>query len=153
MRFLQGATVVASLLMQSGGQALWASIRSLQMAIYPGLANINYPAKNLLLLTLLISFANMDPGVSLSENYIIPLIPLHETDPSNDQFDQFDIGSLNYIQNSGAFILMILCFWIWLLVKKMVHQVCILFKRFQWACEIGRRVYDEQYFHKGVKNQ
>lgn len=54
------------------------------MAVYPALSNINYPAKNLLLLSLLITFANMDPGSSIAENYVIQLIPLHETEPFND---------------------------------------------------------------------
>jgi hypothetical protein len=53
------------------------------MAVYPALCNIDYPAKNLLLLTILITFANMDPFVSVSETYVIPLIPLHETNAFN----------------------------------------------------------------------
>ena len=63
------------------------------MAVYPGLSNIRYPAKNILVLSLIIAFANMDPMASISETYILAEIPLVETDPFNQQFDSFDIGT------------------------------------------------------------
>ena len=71
------------IIFNTGLGALWGSIRSLYMAVYPSLSNINYPAQNLLFLTLLITFANMDPFASLSEEYVMPLVPLIETDPFN----------------------------------------------------------------------
>ena len=55
----------------------------MQMAVYPALCRINYPAKNLLVLSLLISFANMDPMAFLAETYIINDIPVVYTDPYN----------------------------------------------------------------------
>jgi hypothetical protein len=53
------------------------------MAVYPGLSVIRYPAKNILVLSLIITFANMDPMAAISENYILNEIPLVETDPFN----------------------------------------------------------------------
>jgi hypothetical protein len=69
--------------MQQALGNLWGSIRCLQMAVYPSLSNISYPAKNLLVLSLLITFSNADPMSSISENYILAYIPVKETDPFN----------------------------------------------------------------------
>jgi hypothetical protein len=42
---------------------------------------------------------------------------------------------------------MMFAFLAWLIIKKFILLICILFKKFRWACYIGRFVFEEDFGH------
>ena len=78
-------------------QKLYGSMRALQMIVYPNLIELTYPPHTQLFMKVGISVANMDVLGDFTEEYIHPKLNFKKTEPFNQQFENFDFETQNFI--------------------------------------------------------
>jgi hypothetical protein len=83
-------------------------------------------------------FSNMDvlSGEDLYEKTLV----LTETEPLNDRFDFLGMGSRNFVQNSGSFLVLSALLPLVFHAKRALHWVCLRLARFSLFRWIGVRL-------------
>ena len=80
-------------------------------------------------------FAKMD--VLSGEEFFRANFNFTETDPYNYNFEQFGFESMNFIYNSGSFLLIMTGIIAYYFIKFILVKVCVVFARFKIMRVIG----------------
>lgn len=103
------------------------------------LINVVVPVHTMAFFGVAIEFAKMD--ILDAGNTYTTAFNLTETQPYNDRFNSFGIGSMNFLENSGsifpiACILLVHAFSKFLLSRMLLHCA-----RNKWCRKVGSRAY------------
>jgi len=93
--------LVVSLLLGGSMEQLWGMIRALQIIVLSALVGMTLPSNVHLFIQGCMEFANVD--IFSGEVIYLTLFEFTPTDPLTDNFEQFGIGDLNFLINSGSY--------------------------------------------------
>ena len=102
--FVSSGNFVMATVLGGSMQLLYGLVRSMQLIITLSLKKVPLPAHTRVFFQGAILFANMD--LLSGEDFYENNFQFRETQPLNDRFDDFGIGDMNLVMNSGSFFIM-----------------------------------------------
>jgi hypothetical protein len=138
--FISSGNFVVALILGGSMQYLWGMIRVMQMITILSLVNMLFPSHAMVFFEAAVLFSNMDvlSGEDLYEQTLV----LKETNPLNDKFDFMGMGSMNFVENSGSFLIMFVLIPVAFYFKRAINFICVRQARFRVFRMIG------VYFHE-----
>ena len=121
--------------------ALWSSMRALQLQSYTSLATVRYPSH-------VQTFNNLEIKLATTDYFgdylgvVYEKFGLRETPPFSEQFEQYGIGGLNNIENSGSYFFYLFFIPIELVFCYLVNRCAVWKRRHLRARKIGMKVYN-----------
>ena len=126
--------IVVSLLLKGSLQSVWGMIRALQQIVLICLIQMPMPALLFIFFQALILIQNMD---ILNGNEFFGLFDFLETQPYNEHFEQFGIENLNFLQNSGSFMLFQILIPLYIILEILINRLALSYKKYQCCRNLG----------------
>ena len=132
---------IISLIGMDGGSAqFFSSLRSLQLLSYTSLVHIKYPTNIQVFNILVIKFANTDLLADQVGGFYENL-GFRETPVFSSLFEQFEVGGLNLVLNSGSFFLFLAILVTKFVLAYFINLIAVYFRKYYYARKIGMMVY------------
>lgn len=110
-----------TLIMSFAMQSLFGAIRTMQLLVFACLIEVTLPPHLMVFNQGCMLFASLD--IFDGQSYYLQWFYFNPTDPLNQNWDEMDIGDMNFVLNSGSFFIMLAQFIIFNILKLLLNQM------------------------------
>lgn len=135
--------------MKGSMQQLWGMIRALQLIFMSSLININQPPHTVLFFKICMVFAQMD--ILNSEEFYEERLTFKHTEPLTEVFNQYGIENMNFILNSGSFLVLQMLILFYFLGQYYLNKVAVNNYKHFLSRKVGIWAYQVNYKLQFIK--